>query len=257
MSGPEEKTSQAAAEPEAGEGQLAHRGGWWRPLVLVAALLVIIVLARVFGVGERLGELRHWLITLGPWGPLAFMLIYLAATVAALPGSALGIAAGALFGSVLGVILVNIAATIGASLAFLISRYFARQAVAQWLGGNEKFRRLDRLTAEHGAIIVALTRLVPLFPFNMLNYGFGLTRVPFWTYVFWTWLCTLPGTILYVVGADAVTRAVAQGKIPWTLVAAFVVALGILTLLVRSARRRLQQKEDKSAAGQAAHPEDK
>jgi len=257
MNGAEEKTSQAAAEPAAaGEGQAAPKGGWWRPVALVAALLVIIVLARVFGAGERLGALRHWLLTLGPWGPLAFMLIYIAATVAALPGSALGIAAGALFGSVLGVILVNIAATIGAALAFLISRYFARQAVAQWLGGNEKFRRLDRLTADHGAIIVALTRLVPLFPFNLLNYGFGLTRVPFWTYVFWSWLCTLPGTILYVVGADAVTRAVAQGKIPWTLVAAFVVALGILTLLVRSARRQLKQKEDKSAAGQAAAPED-
>ena len=120
--------------------------------------------------------------------------------------------------------------------------------MVNWLSKSDKFQKLDQLTEEHGAIIVALTRLVPIFPFNLLNYGFGLTKVPFWTYVFWTWLCTLPGTILYVVGADAVTKALMQGRIPWVLVGAFVVALVLLTLLVRSAKRKLQLKEMKTAA---------
>jgi len=84
---------------------------------------------------------------------------------------------------------------------------------------------------------------VPIFPFNLLNYGFGLTRVPFWTYVFWTWLCIIPGTVLYVVGADAVLQGVAQGKVPWGLVLAFGAALIFLTILVRFARRRLKAKE--------------
>ena len=74
------------------------------------------------------------------------------------------------------------------------------------------------MTREHGAIIVAITRLVPVFPFNLLNYGFGLTGVPFWTYVFWSWLCMLPWTILFVVGADTVTQALSQGRIPWLLI---------------------------------------
>ena len=191
-------------KPEPGP---AKSGGWWRPVLLLILIVAVLILARVFGLGEKLGALRDWLQGLGPLGPVVFTFIYIIAVVAALPGSALSIAAGALFGAVVGVILVSIGATIGASLAFLISRYFARESMVNWLGKNEKFQRLDRLTEEQGAIIVALTRLVPIFPFNLLNYGFGLTRVPFWTYVFWSWLCMLPGIVLFVVGADAVAKA--------------------------------------------------
>ncbi len=222
--------------------------GWWRPVLLLALVIAILVLAKVFGLGGKLGALREWIHSFGAWGPLVFILIYIAATVAALPGSALSVVAAALFGSVLGVVLVIIAATIGASLAFLISRYFAREAVSHWLSQNEKFQRLDRLTEEHGAIIVALTRLVPVFPFNLLNYGFGLTRVPFWTYVFWSALCMLPGTVLYVVGSDVIISAVAQGKVPWGLVGALLAAAVVLVLLVRYARRRLKEKEKEAMA---------
>ena len=234
------------AEP-GGQGEKPH--GWWRPVLLLAVVIAILVLARVFGVGERLEAIRDWIGTLGPWGPLVFVLIYVAAVVAALPGSAITIAGGALFGSVLGVILVSLSSTLGASLAFLISRYFARDAVVRWLSKNEKFQRLDRLTEEHGAIMVALTRLVPLFPFNLLNYGFGLTRVPFWTYVFWSWLCMLPGTALYVVGADAFTKGLAQGRVPWALIGALAGVAVVLFFLVRTARRKLQTKEMKTMAG--------
>jgi uncharacterized membrane protein YdjX (TVP38/TMEM64 family) len=231
------------------------RVGWWRPVVLLAVIVVILILARVWGIGGKLEALREWLRSLGPLGPLVFLVIYIAAVVAALPGSALGIAAGALFGAGVGVILVSLGATVGASLAFLIARYFAREAVAAWLSRNEKFQRLDRLTAEHGAIIVALTRLVPLFPFNLLNYGFGLTRVPFWTYVFWSWLCMLPGTALYVVGADAVIQPLAQGKVPWVLLGVLLGVLVLLLILVRWARRRLHPKEKGTARGTSPETE--
>ena len=116
------------------------------------------------------------------------------------PGSALTAVAGGLFGSVVGTVAVSAGATIGAALAFLVARYLARSSVEKWLEGNQKFQRLDRLTERQGAVMVAITRLVPLFPFNLLNFGFGLTRVPFWTYLIFSWLCMLPGTILYVVG---------------------------------------------------------
>ena len=222
--------------------------GLWRPIALIAAIVVILIVAKTFGLGERLGALRDWIQALGPWGPVVFVFLYAVAVVAALPGSALTVAAGALFGSVLGVIVVSIASTLGASLSFLVGRYFARDAVAGWLSDKEKFRRLDQLTEEHGAIMVALTRLVPIFPFNLLNYGFGLTRVPFWTYVLWSWLCMLPGTVLYVVGADVVTKAVVQGKVPWVLVGALVGAGVILAILVRQARRKLQERETRASA---------
>lgn len=221
----------------------SKKSSWWRPVALLAVLGAVIVLAKVFNLGERLGDLRHWIDTLGPWGPVVFVLIYVVAVVAALPGSALTVAAGALFGSVWGVILVINAATLGASLSFLVARYFARDAIADWLSQNEKFRRLDRLTEKHGATMVALTRLVPLFPFNLLNYGFGLTRVPFWTYVFWSWLCMLPGTVLYVIGADAVTKGLSRGEVPWPLVGAGAVAALIVAFLITYARRKLRDTE--------------
>jgi uncharacterized membrane protein YdjX (TVP38/TMEM64 family) len=135
---------------------------------------------------------------------------------------------------------VSIASTLGASLAFLVARYFARDAIARWLSKKKTFRKLDEMTEKRGATIVALTRLVPVFPFNLLNYGFGLTRVPFWTYVFWSWLCMLPVTIVYVVGTDAVTRAITQGEIPWSLVIGVAVAAVLLTFLVRLAKAKLQ-----------------
>jgi uncharacterized membrane protein YdjX (TVP38/TMEM64 family) len=214
-----------------------------RPLALLLALSAVLALAKVFGLGSRLGELRGWIHSLGVWGPAAFVFLYAVATVAALPGSALTVAAGALFGSVLGVIVVSIGSTLAASLAFLVSRYFARNSVSRWLSGSEKFRKLDLMTEKRGAIIVAITRLVPVFPFSLLNYGFGLTRVRFATYVFWSWLCMLPGTILYVVGADAFTKGLQEGKVPWPLVGALLAAAAILTLLVRRARRVFKERE--------------
>ena len=151
------------------------------------------------------------------------------------------IAAGALFGSVVGVISVIVGATLGASLCFLIARYFARDAIASSMAKNEKFKRLDALSEKNGAIVVAITRLVPIFPFNLLNYGFGLTKVPFWTYVLWSALCMLPGTILYVVGTDAVATAIEEGKIPWVLVGVVVLIVGLLAVVVRQARKKLKE----------------
>ena len=227
---------------QAQEGKKKSQG-LWRPIALIAAIVLIIIAANVFGLGERLGALRDWIQALGPWGPAVFVLMYAVAVVAALPGSALTVAAGALFGSVLGVVVVSVASTLGASLSFLVGRYFARGAVAGWLSDKEKFRRLDKMTEEQGAIIVALTRLVPIFPFNLLNYGFGLTSVPFWTYVFWSWLCMLPGTVLFVVGADVVTKAIVQGEAPWVLIGVLVAAGAALAVLVRQARRKLHDRD--------------
>jgi uncharacterized membrane protein YdjX (TVP38/TMEM64 family) len=218
------------------------RRGRWRPILLIAAIVAVMVLARVFGLGERLASLREWIEGLGALGPIVFLGLYVVAVVAALPGAVITLAAGALFGAVKGTVLVSIGSTVGAALAFLIARYFAREATLGWLGKSERFAKLDRMTEEHGAVIIALVRLVPIFPFNLINYGLGLTRVPFWTYVFWSWLCMLPGTILYVVGGDAASRAISEGRVPWPLVIAGGVMLAILVLLVRYARGRLKQK---------------
>ncbi|NOY86970.1 MAG: TVP38/TMEM64 family protein [Deltaproteobacteria bacterium] len=217
-----------------------RKSGLWKPALLLGVIVAIVVLSSVFHVGDKLIALRDWIHSLGILGPIAFMLIYAVATVAALPGSALAIVAAALFGPWIGVITVIIAATVGASLAFLVSRYFAREAIVRWLSRNEKFQRLDNLTEKHGDIIIAITRLVPIFPFNLLNYGFGLTKVSFRTYVMWSGLCMLPGTILYVVGSAALFKAIAEGRVPWVLIVVVAMMLGIITVLARQARQRLR-----------------
>ena len=219
------------------------KNDWWKPIGLIAAIAGLFVLGRVLGIGDRLGDLRGWIKGLGSWGPAVFLLLYIAAVVAALPGLAISVFAGALFGSVTGVILVSIGSTAGAGLCFLIARFFALDAVARWLSSSGRFQKLDRLTEEHGAIIVALTRLVPLFPFNLLNYGFGLTKIPFRTYLFWSWLCMLPGTALYVIGTDALVKGISEGKIPWGLIALVAGVAVLLGFLVQSARKRLQEKK--------------
>jgi len=219
------------------------KSGVWKPIALIVAVGAIIILSQIFGLGERIAQLRGWISGMGAWGAVVYIFIYAAATVAALPGSALTVVAGALFGSLVGVIVVSIASTLGAALSFLVSRYFARDAVARWLEKKETFARLDRMTETHGAVIVALTRLVPIFPFNLLNFGFGLTRVRFGTYVFWSWLCMLPGTVLYVVGADALIMAIAEGKVPWGLVGVLAATAVFITVIVRIARKHLSEKE--------------
>ena len=233
-------TGNKPADASTGQGKSR---GWWRPVALLSAVVLILVLARIFGLGEKLGELRGWMQSLGNWGYGAFVILYALAVVAALPGAAITVAAGALYGSIIGVILVSIGSTLGASLAFLISRYFARDATARWMSKNVRFRQLDLLTERHGAIIVAITRLIPLFPFNLLNYGFGLTSVPFGTYVFWSWLCMLPGTVLYVVGADTLTKGVAEGGVPWILVGVLAGVALLLVFLTRFARKKLSEKD--------------
>jgi len=216
---------------------------WVKPLLLGLVLVAMLIAAKAFGLGARLDDLRAWILELGAWGPVVFIVLYAVAVVAAVPASVLTIAAGAMFGSVLGVASVSVASTLGAALAFAVARWFARDSVTRWLGDNERFAALDRMTAEHGAIMVAITRLVPIFPFTLLNYGFGLTGVRFGTYVLWSWLCMLPGTILYVVGADAVTKGLAEGRVPWSLVGVVVAVAVGLTLVVRRARRSLQTTE--------------
>jgi len=214
----------------------------WRPILLIAFIIAIFILAIVLGAGEQLGALREWIQSFGTLGPAVFVGLYILGVVAGIPGSALTFAAGGLFGSLSGVILVSLASTIGASFSFLIARYFARHAIASWLSKREKFKKLDVMTEEHGAMIVAITRLIPIFPFILLNYGFGLTKIPFRTYVFWSWLCMLPGTVLYVVGADAMIQLIVQRKVPWILLGVIAGAGVLLAALVKLARSKIKDK---------------
>jgi uncharacterized membrane protein YdjX (TVP38/TMEM64 family) len=172
-----------------------------RRLPLGRVLLVLAIVATLAVAGRRAASLvpafTAWVDGLGPWGPVAFVVGYALATVALVPGSLLTLAAGALFGLAKGTVLVLVAATLGASVAFLIARYLARGFVERRLQHDARFAAIDRAIGEEGRKIVLLLRLSPLFPFNLLNYALGLTRVRFADYLVAS-VGMLPGTLLYV-----------------------------------------------------------
>lgn len=215
---------------------------WWKPIILIIVIVTLFIVMNLYGFGQDIEELQHWIQTQGVWGPVAFFFIYLGSVIATIPGTIFGVIAGGLFGSLVGVILISVSSTVGASICFLIARYFARDTIARWLTKNKTMKRLDQLTEEQGMMIVGLTRLIPLFPFTLLNYGFGLTKVSFKTYVFWSWLCMLPGTIIVVVGTDALTQGLTQGRIPWELLGVLFITSFALVLIVWYSRRRLSEK---------------
>ncbi|MEB3290873.1 MAG: TVP38/TMEM64 family protein [Leptolyngbya sp.] len=168
-----------------------------------AALLFPGLLALTEGLGLQghLLEALQWIEGLGWVGVLAFIGLYALATVAFVPGSALTLGGGAVFGLLKGTLAVFIGATLGAILAFWVGRYLARDWVRRQLEGREAFASMDQAVARAGFKIVLLTRLSPVFPFNLLNYAFGLTGVSLRDYALGS-VGMLPGTLLYVyVGA--------------------------------------------------------
>ncbi len=127
-----------------------------------------------------------------------YVLLYVLACIFFIPGSLLTLGAGAIYGVAQGTILVSISSVLGASCAFLAGRYFARGLVERKIQGNQKFKTIDEAVAKEGWKIVGLTRLSPVFPFNLLNYAYGLTKVSFKDYFFASWIGMFPGTLLYV-----------------------------------------------------------
>jgi uncharacterized membrane protein YdjX (TVP38/TMEM64 family) len=164
-------------------------------LLLLAATAGAVVLALLNRDRIDPASVDAWLSGFGIWAPVIYVALYAAGTVVFLPGSLIGMAGGALFGPVWGTILNLVGATIGASVAFLVARYIAGDWVEQKAAGRLK-RMINGVEAE-GWRFVAFVRLVPLFPFNLTNYAFGLTRIGFFPYVIASFICIVPGTMAY------------------------------------------------------------
>ncbi len=185
----------AAERPEDG----SSRPSRWRTVGLVAGALAALALLWLVGreLGQYVPRFAQWVDGLGVWGPVVFIAGYALATVAFVPGALLTLAAGAIFGLAYGTLWVFLGATLGASSAFLIGRYAARGAIEKRLQGKAKFQAIDQAVGGQGLKIVFLMRLSPAFPYNLLNYALGLTRVRFTDYLI-ACLWMIPGTFLYV-----------------------------------------------------------
>ena len=163
--------------------------------VALAGAGALFVVARTGG--SQLPALVNGVESLGAWGPIAFIGLYVLATVLFVPGSLLTLAGGALFGVASGFAYVFVAAVIGSCLAFLLARYAAREWVEARIGANPRFAALDRAVGDEGLKITFLLRLSPVFPFSFMNYALGLTRVSLRDYMIAS-LGMLPATFLYV-----------------------------------------------------------
>ncbi len=197
-----------------------------------------------------LRDALEWIEGLGAVGAIAFILIYIIATVAFLPGSILTLGAGVVFGVVLGSFYVFIGATLGATAAFLVGRYLARGWVAKKIEGNHNFQAIDRAVGNEGLKIVLLTRLSPVFPFNLLNYAFGITGVSLKDY-FLASVGMIPGTIMYVYIGSLAGNIAAIGTesqptnptIQWAIrIIGFLATVAVTVYVTRVARKALQER---------------
>jgi uncharacterized membrane protein YdjX (TVP38/TMEM64 family) len=240
----------ANAGSAGGSGKERRRSGGKIAVYCLAAGLGIFVLLLLGNqVGRYLPGFAKWVAGLGIWGPVVFILGYAVATVAFAPGWILTLAAGAIFGLVFGTIWTFLGATLGASAAFLVARYAARRAIERRIAGNPRFAAIDRAVGREGFKIVALLRLSPVFPFNLLNYALGLTRVRFLDYLL-ACFAMLPGTLLYVyyghaAGSLAETAGgqVRKGTTHWvSLGIGLAATILVTTFITRLASRALRQE---------------
>jgi len=206
-------------------------------------LLVLLVLAILTLTHYRdhlnIAALERWIHSAGWMAPLFFMLCYAVATVLFFPGSVLSLTGGALFGVVQGTIYNVVGATLGATLAFLCSRYLVSDWVRERTG--ERLQKLVEGVEEEGWRFVAFVRLVPIFPYNLLNYALGLTRIPLLHYSLATALFILPGGIAYTyvgyTGHEAMTGG--EGIIRKVLLATTLLAVtAYLPRIIKRFRNR-------------------
>lgn len=182
--------------------------------------------------------MRRELERFGPFAPILFIAIYALATPLFVPGSLLTLTGGAIFGPVMGALWNLLGATLGATIAFLIARYTAADWVARRAGG--RLAGIIRGVEDEGWRFVALVRLTPLFPFNLVNFAFGLTRIRLVEYVIASFVCMAPGAIAYTyLGYAGRTAASGDaGVVRAAIIAlALLAAVAFIPRLIRGRRR--------------------
>jgi uncharacterized membrane protein YdjX (TVP38/TMEM64 family) len=220
-------------------------------------VLLLGVLLAALATAALLLPVREWLAAVLAWTQshrelawLTYVLLYVLACVFLLPGLILTVAAGVLFGLPAGIALASLGSVLGATAAFLVGRTLAREWVSARIKGWPRFRALDKALGARGFWIVLLTRLSPLFPFNLLNYAYGITAVRPREYVVGSWIGMLPATALYVYAGsaaaslgDALSGDVQTGRtgqaLLWVGLAA---TLAVTVLVTRLATRALDRE---------------
>ncbi len=213
--------------------------------IAVGIVAIVYFVLKSYGVTdnirlENVPKIKTWVASFGAIAPLVYIGLYLVSTVFFLPGTPVTVLSGFVFGPLWGVLYASIASIISVSAAFLIARYVARDLVENWVKGNAQFQRIDEQVEEQGWRIVMLTRLVPIFPFNLQNYAYGLTSIRFTTYVLVSAIFMLPGTAVLV----QLGGAFVSGEGNFWKTAIYLGIAGILMLLLSLIPRFFQKKSN-------------
>lgn len=215
------------------KGPVESRGLKFAALIVFIACAFLLI--RWSGLSAYLDqdELRRWIGGFGHWGPLVYVLIYCVAPSFMVPGLPLTVMGGILFGPLWGTVYALTGATVGASIAFLLARYMGRGWVERFMSEGT-LRELDEKVHEQGWKIVAFTRVVPLFPFNFLNYAFGLTSVSFGQYALASFIFMAPGTAAYAIFSSSLLDII-KGRVSWEFLsgAVLVILVSLLPLLYK------------------------
>jgi uncharacterized membrane protein YdjX (TVP38/TMEM64 family) len=194
---------------------------WIKPTVGLTMVVVGVIVAWRLGAFQfvsldNLDRLIDWFSGLGAWGPVAFVLVWIVASVFFLPGLPITIAGGLVFGAFWGTVWTTIGANLGAAAAFVVGRYLARGMVERRMESSAGLRRIDAGVRRHGWRMLLITRLLPVFPFNIQNYVYGLTDIRLSTFVLVGLPAMLPATIAYNFAAGSL-RTGDLGRTLWYL----------------------------------------
>lgn len=215
-------------------------------LITVGVVATVYLVLRAYGVTddirlENVPKIKTWVEGFGRIAPFVYIGLYLVSTVFFLPGAPVTILAGFVFGPLWGIFYASVASIISVSVAFLIARYVARDLVEGWVKDNAQFRKIDEQVEEQGWRIVMFTRVVPIFPFNLQNYAYGLTSIRFPTYVLVSAIFMLPGTAVFVQLGGAFVSG--EGNIWKTLL--YLGIAGVLLLLLSLIPKLLRKYQTK------------
>jgi len=192
-------------------------------LLLIAGIVAALLNRDLFDINVIKANLDK----LGVYAPIIFIGLYMVATLFFFPGSLLTLAGGALFGPWLGTLYNLTGATLGATLAFMLSRYIGSEWVQQKASGI--LQKLLDGVEEEGWRFIAFVRLVPLFPFNILNYALGLTRIKLIPYMLTTWICMIPGGFAYTWLGHAGSEAASGSE---NTVQNILIAIALLAIVI-------------------------
>lgn len=200
----------------ASEAAANKKSNWLKIVIFVAIIAAVVIAVRQLGYMKYLQSpqlLKEAIDGLGFWGPVVFILLWVASAVFFLPGAALGIVGGILFGPWLGTFYTALGSTIGAVAAFLAGKYVARDMVKGLVEKNPKLQKIDEGVKKEGWRFVMLTRLVPVFPYNAQNYVYAMTAIKLPVYALTTFVFMLPGCFAFSFAGGAVSAGGSPTKI--------------------------------------------